>query len=76
MQSLNALLELLLNIDGGKLIIISLFILGMGSLFVFLLKPITKDIINILITKFKSKDKGEDLWYLVKGYYSPSNIGL
>ncbi|AHH07558.1 hypothetical protein BCD_1492 (plasmid) [Borrelia crocidurae DOU] len=63
MQSLNALSELLLNIDGGKLIIISLFILGMGSLLVFLFKPITKDIINILVTKFKckDKDKSEDL---------------
>ncbi|ETZ17457.1 hypothetical protein BDCR2A_01625 [Borrelia duttonii CR2A] len=60
MQSLNALLDLLLNIDGSKLIIISLFILGMGSLFVFLVKPITKDIINILATKFKCKDKDKD----------------
>ncbi len=69
MQSLSTLSELLLNIDGAKLIIIALLILGMGSLFVFLLKPVTKDIINILVTKFKTKDKDKDkdLWYLVKG---------
>ncbi|QBK63799.1 holin, BlyA family (plasmid) [Borrelia miyamotoi] len=50
MHNTNDLIQLLLGIDGNKLLIISGLILGLG----FLLKPILKDIISIIIDKRKN----------------------
>ncbi len=66
----NNLIQLLLDIDGTKLLIISGLILGT----VLLLKPVLKDILHILTDKFKNKNKqnnndnndGGQIWYWVK----------
>ncbi|WAZ72667.1 hypothetical protein O5404_07795 (plasmid) [Borrelia miyamotoi] len=47
--NINDLSQILLGISGNKLLIISGLILGLG----FLLKPILKDIISIIIDKQK-----------------------
>ncbi|AHH05503.1 holin, BlyA family (plasmid) [Borrelia miyamotoi] len=48
--NINDLSQILLGISGNKLLIISGLILGLG----FLLKPILKDIISIIIDKRKN----------------------
>ncbi|AOW96115.1 BlyA family holin [Borrelia miyamotoi] len=54
MNDTNNLIQLLLGIDSNKLLIIAGLILGIG----FLLKPVLKDIISIIIDKLKNnKDK-------------------
>ncbi len=65
----NNLIRLLLDIDGTKLLIISGLILST----VLLLKPVLKDILHILIEKFKNKNKqnnnnddGGQIWFLIK----------
>ncbi|QTL83993.1 BlyA family holin [Borrelia miyamotoi] len=54
MNDTNNLIQLLLGIDSNKLLVIAGLILGIG----FLLKPVLKDIISIIIDKLKNnKDK-------------------
>ncbi|AHH11400.1 hypothetical protein bcCo53_001038 (plasmid) [Borrelia coriaceae] len=54
--NINNLTQLLLGIDGNKLLVISGLILGLA----FLLKPVLKDILNILLDKFKTQCKQKD----------------
>ncbi|ETZ17716.1 hypothetical protein BDCR2A_01356 [Borrelia duttonii CR2A] len=51
----NNFIQLLLDIDGTKLLIISGLILST----VLLIKPALKDILHILIEKFQSKNKNK-----------------
>ncbi|UPA18381.1 BlyA family holin (plasmid) [Borrelia puertoricensis] len=56
LTKLSEISELLININEIKLIVIATFILGIGLIF----KPVIKDIISLLATKFKRKHKGKD----------------